>query len=164
MALQASGTITAAQIGLQVNIASGQPISMQDAAIRGMSGTSAGTQVSFSTFYSQGVTSGLITGTTTGTNPTLNITHLGTISFSGTGIDNYDWFENSGAWVPGNSGWEVFVELASGSTPSGTLGSWLALTLIREYTLSSGTCLLNVYFRCAQVASAQQLALTMTEP
>jgi len=164
MALQASGAITAAQIGLQVNIASGQPISMQDAAIRGMSGTSAGTQVSFSTFYSQGVTSGLITGTTTGTNPTLNITHLGTISFSGTGIDNYDWFENSGAWVPGNSGWEVFVELASGGTPSGTLGSWLALTSTRSYTLSTGNRLLNVYLRFTEEASAQHLALTMTVP
>jgi len=137
---------------------------MQNAALRGMSGTTAGTAVSWSTFYSLGVTGGLIEGETTGTNPTMNITHLGTISLSGTGLASYDWFENSGVWVPGNQGWEVFVEYVSGGVPSGTLGAWLAMTTTRSYTLSSGTCLLNVYFRCEQVASFQQLALIMTEP
>jgi hypothetical protein len=131
---------------------------MENANVRGMSGTSAGTQVSFSTFYSKGL-KGTLT-TTSYTNPFLNVNATGTVT-TGAAVLVGDWFTTGGAWAPGDLH-EVYCESVSGTTPSGdAVGSWISAS--RSWGLT-GVCVVNLYFRKNSDAGSQihLFALTIT--
>jgi len=155
MALQASGTITAAQIGAQVAITAGQTVSLQATNVRGMSGTSAGTQVSFSTFYSKGLTGTLVTESIAADSITIDA--VGTLSNGGTPI--HTWFAATGSYSPTGLH-EAYFELVSGGSISGTVtNTWVSSA--RTWNID-GDCVANIYFRQTGNAATQVQAFALT--
>lgn len=64
----------------------------------------------------------------------LNSSGVGAISNLNQTYDNWDWL-----LLGVNSDYQVRATLQSGSTPSGTLGSWVSLNTTRQWVLTRGS-------------------------
>lgn len=151
MALQTTGAISLNDIHQEAGGTSGTTASVDDTDIRGLNEASgktinntAGTQVSFSDFYgasglvidiANGTFSDLALDSTASVFLTLNTN--GSISKDDGNLSTYtdtEWATPTSTGI--GSSYEVKATMTSGTTPSGTFNSWLALSTARTWSLS----------------------------
>jgi hypothetical protein len=142
MTLQTSGAISLNNVNVELGRSGTTAINMNETVVRTLAGKASGA-ISMSDFYGKSnatVTLEAAYGVfnTTGT-PDASIV---SISFESDGdiitngfsiVDAGDWISPKSA-APGS--YEIRATLNSGDTPVGTLGSWLALTSTRTWSLT----------------------------
>jgi hypothetical protein len=160
MTLQTSGAISLNNVNVELGRSGTASINMNETAVRTLAGKASGA-ISMSDFY--GKSNATVTLADTyffldiqfqgGDNAFVSITFesdgdIISNSQLGANLDEGDWVNPKSA-APGS--YEIRATLVSGDTPVGTLGSWLALTSNRTWSLT----------KLSGVAGSRQSELTV---